>query len=165
MKQKIIPHLWYDTQAKEAAEFYTSVFPNSKIFNITTLHDTPSGDCDVVSFQLSGYQFMAVSAGPFFKVNPSISFGVFFKTKEEVDALWNQLIQGGKALMEIDAYPWSDRYGWVQDRFGVSWQIVPTIMDEMMKDHDSKRLTRVTQAFLQMKKFDIAKLEEAAKGE
>jgi len=122
--QKIIPNLWYDTQAKEAAAFYASVFPDSKVTNISTLHDTPSGDCDVVSFQLCGQPFMAISAGPYFKFNPSISFQVKCSTKDEVDALWKKLSPGGHALMELGAYPFSERFGWLADKYGLSWQLM-----------------------------------------
>jgi len=121
--QKIIPHLWFDKEAKEAAVFYASLFRNSKIKNITTLHDTPSGDCDVVSFELSGQPFMAISAGPLFKFNPSVSFHVKCKTKDEVDAAREKLSRGGKVLMPLGAYPFSERYGWVEDKFGLSWQL------------------------------------------
>lgn len=292
--KKITPHLWYDKEAKEAAAFYTSVFPGSKIIRTTTIHDTPGGDSDIVSFELAGQPFMAISAGPLFKFTPALSFLVLCQTKEEVDALWNQLNEGGTALMALDAYPFSERYGWTQDRyglswqimyaadqeirqkitpvmlfvgdgygkaeeaihfytsvfrkssvtdiqhygkgqepnkegtvmygafvlegqefaamdggsehnftfneavslivhckdqqeidhywdklsavpaaeqcgwlkdkFGVSWQVVPERMDEMMADNDPERLARVTQAFLQMKKFDLAELEKAYEG-
>jgi len=300
--QKIVPHLWYDKEAKVAAEFYTSIFPESKITNINTIHNTPSGDTDIVSFQIWGYSFMAISAGPYFKLNPSISFMVNFdpsknpKAKEQIDTIWKKLMEGGIALMPLDKYPFSEHYGWVQDKYGlswqliltnpdgeerpiiipsllyvtdtcdkaeeatdfylsvfknvkrgtiarypsgmepnkegsimftdfmlenqwftamdgsstmhkfafneavsfivkcdtqeeidyyweklsavpeseqcgwlkdkygVSWQIVPTAMDEMMKTTDRKKLDRVTQAFLKMKKFDIAELQKAAEG-
>ena len=122
--QKITPHLWFDKEAKEAAEFYTSFLPDSKVTNITTLHDTPSGDCDVVSFELAGQPFMAISAGPLFKFNPSVSFHVKCKTKEEVDAIWEKLSSGGKVLMPLDAYPFSERYGWIEDKYGLSWQVI-----------------------------------------
>ena len=131
--QKMTPHLWFDTQAKEAAEFYVSAFGNgSKITNITTLHDTPSGDCDVVSFTLPGLEFMAISAGPLFVINPSISFILNFdpskdpQARKHLDSLWEKLFQEGKALMPLEKYPFSDHYGWVQDRFGVSWQLMLT---------------------------------------
>lgn len=130
--QKIIPHLWYDKEAKEAAEFYTSVFPNSQITHINTLHDTPSGDCDVVTFNVMGYTFMAISAGPYFKLNPSISFMVNFDPSQDKDArtrideIWEKLLDGGKALMPLDKYPFSERYGWVQDKYGLSWQLIFT---------------------------------------
>jgi predicted 3-demethylubiquinone-9 3-methyltransferase (glyoxalase superfamily) len=122
--QKITPHLWFDKEAKEAVEFYTSNFPNSKVKNITTLHNTPSGDCDVVSFELSGQPFMAISAGPLFKFNPSVSFHVQCKTKDEVDALWEKFSKNGTVLMEIGKYPFSERYGWIQDKYGLSWQLI-----------------------------------------
>ena len=293
--QKITPHLWFDKEAKDAAKFYTSVFGDSKINNTTTLHNTPSGSVDIVDIELLGQEFTLISAGPLFKFNPSISFLVACKTKEEVDALWEKLSEGGTALMELGEYPFSERYGWVQDRyglswqvmfmgdrkttqkitptlmfvgkqsgraeeainfyatvfhnakvgdilryskgeepdkagtikhaaftlegqefaamdsayehgfafneaisfivhcetqeeidyywgklsadpkaeqcgwlkdkFGVSWQIVPTIMDEMLRDKDEERLARVTEAFLKMKKFDIEVLVKAYKGE
>ena len=125
----ITPHLWFDTQAREAAGFYCSVFPESQVESVVRLRDTPSGDCDVVSFALHGQPFMAISAGPMFKFNPSVSFFVNFDPAREphaaarLDALWAKLIDGGQALMPLDAYPFSPRYGWVQDRFGLSWQL------------------------------------------
>jgi predicted 3-demethylubiquinone-9 3-methyltransferase (glyoxalase superfamily) len=122
--QKITPHLWFDKEAKEAAECYTSLLPDSKVTNITTLHDTPSGDCDVVSFVLADQPFMAISAGPLFKFNPSVSFHIKFKTKDEVDAIWEKLSAGGKVLMPLDAYPFSERYGWIEDKYGLSWQVI-----------------------------------------
>ena len=131
--QKITPHLWFDKEAKEAAEFYVGAFgEDSKVKSVSTLHDTPSGDTDIVSFELRGYSFMAISAGPLFKFNPSISFSVLYTTKEEVDALWGKLIEGGKALMEIGSYDWSERYGWVQDKYGLTWQIM--LVKEVMQN-------------------------------
>ncbi len=130
--QKITPCLWFDKEAKEAAEFYTSLFQDSRITNTTTLHDTPSGDCDVVSFSLLGYSFMAISAGPFFKFNPSISLMVNFDPSQDqgattrIDEVWNKLAEGGKVLMPIDKYPFSERYGWIQDKYGLSWQLILT---------------------------------------
>ena len=130
--QTIIPHLWFDKEAKEAAEFYTSLLPDSKVTNITTLHDTPSGDCDVVSFELSGQPFMAISAGPLFKFNPSVSFILNFDPSKDknarvnLDRLWEKLSEGGTALMPLDTYPFSERYGWIQDRYGLSWQLILT---------------------------------------
>jgi predicted 3-demethylubiquinone-9 3-methyltransferase (glyoxalase superfamily) len=122
--QKITPHLWFDKEAKEAAELYVSIFgKSSKIKNISTLDNTPSGSVDLVSFELLGREFMAISAGPLFKFNPSVSFHVLCKTKSEVDAIWEKLSEGGTVLMELGAYPFSERYGWVQDRFRLSWQI------------------------------------------
>ncbi|MCL4547296.1 MAG: VOC family protein, partial [Bacteroidetes bacterium] len=124
--QKITPHLWYDTEAKEAAKFYCSIFPNSKITNVTTLRNTPSGDADVVSFKLAGQNFMSISAGPFFKFNPSISFILNFdptkdkNARKNLDATWEKLSQGGIALMPLDKYPFSEHYGWIQDKYGLS---------------------------------------------
>jgi predicted 3-demethylubiquinone-9 3-methyltransferase (glyoxalase superfamily) len=131
-RQKIIPHLWFDTQAKEAATFYTSLFPNSGITNVTTLAGTPSGDTDIVSFELWGYSFMAISAGPLFKFNPSISFMVNFDpaqdkdARERIDQVYNKLMDGGKALMPMDRYPFSERYAWVEDKYGLTWQLILT---------------------------------------
>jgi len=116
--------LWFNKEAKEAAEFYAALIPNSKIKNITTLHNTPSGDCDVVSFELSGQPFMAISAGPLFKFNPSVSFHLKCRAKGEVDTMWERLSPGGKILMPLDAYPFSERYGWVEDKYGLSWQVI-----------------------------------------
>jgi predicted 3-demethylubiquinone-9 3-methyltransferase (glyoxalase superfamily) len=125
-RQLITPHLWFDKEAKQAAEFYTSVFEDSKITSAKVIRDTPSGDCDILGFQIMGTDFMAISAGPNFKLNPSISFHVKCTTASEVDALWKKLAAGGTALMEIGEYPFSKRYGWIQDRYGVSWQVIHT---------------------------------------
>lgn len=126
-KQLITPHFWYDKEAKEAAEFYVSAFgQNSTIKDITTIQDTPSGSADIVTFNILGYEFMAISAGPLFKINPSISFHVKCKSVEEVDEIWKKLSPGGTALMELGEYPFSKRYGWVQDKYGVSWQVIYT---------------------------------------
>ena len=130
--QTITPHLWFDKEAREAAEFYVSLFPDSRVTNSTTLHDTPSGDSEIVSFELAGQSFMAISAGPVFKFNPSVSFIVNFdpsrdtNARENLDAVWEKLSQGGTALMPLDKYPFSERYGWVQDKYGLSWQLILT---------------------------------------
>ncbi|MES2779208.1 MAG: VOC family protein [Bacteroidota bacterium] len=137
--QKIIPHLWFDKEAVEAAAFYTSVFPQSKVTHTTTIHNTPSGDCDIVSFVLWNKEFMAISAGPLFKLNPSVSFMVNFDpllfgtsadnetvALETLNTAWDKLSEGGKVLMPIDSYPFSKRYGWLQDKYGVSWQLIFT---------------------------------------
>jgi predicted 3-demethylubiquinone-9 3-methyltransferase (glyoxalase superfamily) len=120
----ITPHLWFDQEAKEAAQFYTSLLPDSRITNTVTLRNTPSGDCDVVSFDLAGQPFMAISAGPLFKFNPAISFHIKCSTVEEVDALWSKLTPGGSILMDLGEYPFSKRFGWLADRYGVNWQII-----------------------------------------
>jgi predicted 3-demethylubiquinone-9 3-methyltransferase (glyoxalase superfamily) len=130
LMHKITPHLWFDKEAKEAAEFYTSLFPNSKVANVTTLHDTPSGDTDIVSFEIAGQQFMAISAGPLFKFNPSVSFFVNFDpsrdkdARKSIDALWEKLSESGMILMPLEKYPFSERYGWIQDKYGLSWQLI-----------------------------------------
>lgn len=133
---KIVPHLWYDKEAKEAAEFYTSIFRYSAINHVTTLHDTPSGDTDSVSFDLRGQKFMAISAGPLFKFNPSISFIVNFDpvlfpagaqaAREKLDEVWEKLSEGGTVLMPVDTYPFSERFGWLQDKYGLTWQLMLT---------------------------------------
>ena len=122
--QRIAPHLWFDTQAREAAELYTSVFPDSRIKTATTLHDTPSGSVDLVSLEIARYEFAFISAGPLFKFNPSISFLVACESKDEVDKIWHELAKDGKVLMELGAYPFSEHYGWLQDRYGVPWQLM-----------------------------------------
>jgi predicted 3-demethylubiquinone-9 3-methyltransferase (glyoxalase superfamily) len=154
IKNKIVPHLWFDKEAKEAAHFYCSIFPDSRITNVTTLQDTPSGDSDIVAFTLSGQPFMAISAGPLFKFNESISFMVYCDTQEEIDYYWEKL----------SAVPEAEQCGWLKDRFGLSWQIVPASLDEMMQDQDTERVARVTEAFLKMKKFDLAVLQRAYDG-
>jgi predicted 3-demethylubiquinone-9 3-methyltransferase (glyoxalase superfamily) len=291
---RITPHLWFDKDAQEAAALYTSIFPGSGIESSATLEDTPSGTAELLTIRLFGQQFALINAGPYFKFNPSVSFLVACKTRDEVDGYWAKLSPGGQALMELGAYPFSERYGWLmdhyglswqvmdmggrairqriiptlmfvgpqcgkaesainayvsvfhrarvgdilrygagdapdapgtvkhaaftlegqdfaamdsarghafafneavsfivhceeqdeidyyweklsavpeaeqcgwlKDRFGLSWQIVPTQMNDMLKDPDKKRLARVTQAFLKMKKFDVAKLKAAYEG-
>jgi predicted 3-demethylubiquinone-9 3-methyltransferase (glyoxalase superfamily) len=152
--QRIVPHLWYDKEAKEAAEFYVSVFPDSQMVNVTTLNDTPSGEVDIVSFELFGQPFMAISAGPLFKFNESISFMVYCETQDEIDDYWEKL----------SADPEAEQCGWLKDRFGLSWQIVPARMDELLTSGTAEQVARVTQAFLPMKKLDIAALEAAYAG-
>ncbi len=130
--KKIIPHLWFDKRAKEAAEFYVTVFPNAKVTHASVIHDTPSGDSEIVSFEIEGQPFMAISAGPYFRINPSISFMVNYdpsrdaEAEAHLNAAWAKLAEGGKALMPLQEYPFSKRYGWIQDRFGVSWQLILT---------------------------------------
>lgn len=134
--QGITPHLWFDNNAKQAAEFYCSLFPRSEISNETILHDTPSdtpsGDTDIVTFVLGGQPFMAMSAGPLFKFNPSLSFMVNFDpsrdpdARENLDKAWGMLSEGGKALMPLQEYPFSKRFGWIEDKYGLSWQLILT---------------------------------------
>jgi predicted 3-demethylubiquinone-9 3-methyltransferase (glyoxalase superfamily) len=130
------------------------VFPKSKIKSATTLQNTPSGTVEVVTINLMGQEFMLLSAGPLFKFNESISFIVRCKTQKEIDYYWERL----------SAVPEAEQCGWLKDKYGLSWQIVPTAMDKMMKDKNGMRLARVTEAFLKMKKFDIKALEQAYKG-
>lgn len=122
--QKIVPHLWFDTEAGEAAEFYTSLFGGSRINDRTTLHDTPSGTVELITIDLAGQEFMLLSAGPYFKFTPAVSFLVACNSVAEVEHLWAQLSEGGSALMPLDTYAFSERWGWVMDRFGLTWQVM-----------------------------------------
>ncbi|GIW30720.1 MAG: VOC family protein [Meiothermus sp.] len=126
---KIVPNLWFDKEAEEAARFYCDAIPGSRINSLVVLRDTPSGDCDLVSFELAGQPFMAISAGPLFKFNPSTSFILNFdpsqgRTRQDLEALWNKLLPGGSVLMPLQAYPFAPLYGWIQDRYGLSWQLI-----------------------------------------
>lgn len=121
--QGITPHLWFDTEAVEAARFYCETVPGSRVTSVVTLPDTPSGDVDTVAFELFGQPFMAISAGPLFRFNPSVSFAIACETAEEVDRYWQRLSAGGSVLMELGSYSFSDRYGWTTDRYGLSWQV------------------------------------------
>ncbi len=129
---KVLPHLWFDKEAKAAAAFYCSVFPESRVESELVLRNTPSGDCEVVSFNVWGLPFKLISAGPLFRFNPSISFMVNFdpsrmaNPQQELDRIWSRLIDGGTALMPLGSYPFSARYGWLQDKYGVSWQLILT---------------------------------------
>ena len=149
---RITPHLWFDRQAREAAELYVSVLPDSRMRHVTTLRNTPSGDADLVSFDLAGLPFMAISAGPLFTFNPSISFLIACRTTADVDRLWAPLAEGGQALMPLDAYPFSARYGWTTDRYGLSWQIM------FMGDRPIRQTITPTLMFTQ----DVAGQAEAA---
>jgi len=153
-RQAITPHLWFDKEAREAARFYTSIFPNSRIISTTTLHHTPSGDVDVVSFELSGQRFMAINGGPTFRFNEAISFVVGCGSQEEIDYYWKKL----------SADPGAEQCGWLKDRYGLSWQITSTAMSEMLLNGSKAQVARVTEAFLKMKKLDIAELKKAYKG-
>nr|WP_281975444.1 VOC family protein [Halobacillus litoralis] len=133
--QKIVPHLWFNQEAKEAAQFYTSIFPDSKVTNITTIRNTPSGDSDVVSFRIAEYSFMAINGGPHFQFNPSISFFINFdpskdeSARENLDQVWEKLSQGGTPLMPLQEYPFSKHYGWIKDKYGLTWQLMLTNPD------------------------------------
>jgi predicted 3-demethylubiquinone-9 3-methyltransferase (glyoxalase superfamily) len=152
--QKITPFLWFDNQAEEAAEFYTSIFGNSRIVQVSRYGDAGPGPKDsvmVVAFELEGQEFTALNGGPLFKFNEAISFVVDCKSQEEVDHLWAKLSDGGEEGM----------CGWLKDKYGVSWQIVPTALVEMLNDPDPEKAKRVTQAMLKMKKIDIQALKQA----
>jgi predicted 3-demethylubiquinone-9 3-methyltransferase (glyoxalase superfamily) len=121
--QKIIPHFWFDKEAKEATAFYATLFPDSRVDKVTTITGTPSGDFDIVTFTLAGKSFMAISAGPYFKLNPAVSLFVTFDSEPAIEAVWQKLVEGGKALMPYDTYPWATKYGWLEDKYGLSWQL------------------------------------------
>lgn len=159
--QKIMPCLWFDQQAEEAVNFYVSLFKNSKIVNVARYDDAsaqasgqPKGSVMTVTFQLDGQEFMALNGGPAFKFTEAISFIVNCETQEEVDRLWSQLTAGGA---EVEC-------GWLKDKYGLSWQIVPTILEELLSDPDPAKAQRVMQAMLKMKKLDIAGLRRAYAG-
>jgi predicted 3-demethylubiquinone-9 3-methyltransferase (glyoxalase superfamily) len=124
--QKITPHLWFDKEAEEAANLYTTAFKNTEVKTKTKLNNTPSGTVNLITIEILGQTFSLINAGPYFKFNPSISFLVACETKAEVDSMWSTLSEGGTALMELGDYPFSHRYGWIQDRYGVSWQLMLT---------------------------------------
>jgi len=153
--QKITPFLWFDGNAEEAANFYISIFKNSKMGKISRYGDAgpgPKGSAMSVTFQIEGQEFFALNGGPQFKFTPAISFFVNCETQQEVDELWDKLSAGGR----------TDRCGWLQDKFGLSWQIIPTVLGQLLGDKDPQRAKRAMQAMLQMTKIDIKKLQQAA---
>jgi predicted 3-demethylubiquinone-9 3-methyltransferase (glyoxalase superfamily) len=150
----ITPHLWFEKNAKGAAEFYVSIFPNSKITHASVLHNTPSGDTDIVSFELNGQPFMGIGAGPMFKFTEAISFLIPCESQEEIDYYHEKL----------SAVPDAVQCGWIKDKYGVSWQVHPVRMDAMLTEGTPEQIARVTKAFLAMKKFDLAALEAAYAG-
>ena len=159
--QKITPFLWFDNQAEEAAKFYVSIFKNSKIVNVTRyteagkeVHGRPPDSPMTVEFQLEGQRFIALNGGPQFKFTEAISFSVDCKTQEEVDRFWKKLSEGGE----------EGSCGWLKDKYGLSWQINPTILGELLGDKDAKKAGRVMNAMLKMKKIDIAALKKAYRG-
>jgi predicted 3-demethylubiquinone-9 3-methyltransferase (glyoxalase superfamily) len=162
--QKIAPCLWFDDQAEEAATFYVSVFRNSKITDVTRyskagleIHRRPAGSVMTVAFELDGQTFTALNGGPVFRFNEAISLQVNCDTQEEVDYYWDKLSKGGD--------PEAQQCGWLKDKYGLSWQIVPTVLQEMLKDHESQKAQRAMEALLGMKKIDIRALERAAAGD
>ncbi|HEX9115741.1 MAG TPA: VOC family protein [Anaerolineae bacterium] len=155
--KEITPFLWFDDQAEEAANFYTSLFQNSKITEIVRYGEAgprPAGMVMTVAFELNGQRFTALNGGPEFKFTPAISFFVNCETQEEVDRLWDGLSAGGR----------TDQCGWLTDKYGVSWQIVPIILPQLLADKDRVRAQRVMAAMLQMTKIEIPKLEAAYRG-
>lgn len=161
--QKIAPCLWFDYQAEEAANFYVAIFKNSTIKHIARYgkagfesHGKPDGSVMIVEFELDGQRFTALNGGPTFKFNEAISFQVSCKTQDEVDHYWNNLSQGGDGQAQ--------QCGWLKDKFGVSWQIVPEVLGELLGSADAEKSQRAMQAMLQMKKLDIAKLKSAYEG-
>jgi len=158
--QKITPCLWFDSNAEEAAKFYTSIFKNSKIGRISRygkegheFHGKPPGTVMTVEFELQGQAFTALNGGPMFKFNEAISFQVNCESQEEVDYYWEKLSEGGDEKAQ--------QCGWLKDKYGLSWQVVPTVLVEMLLDKDPKKSERVMNALHQMKKLDIAKLKRA----
>ena len=159
--QKITPCLWFDTQAEEAANAYVSIFKNSRIVSISRygkegyeIHGKEAGSVMVVEFEIEGQKFVALNGGPQFKFNEAVSFQVHCETQEEVDYFWDKLADQGE----------EGRCGWLKDKYGLSWQIIPSVLLEMLMDPDQEKSQRVTKAFLQMKKFDIEELQRAYEG-
>jgi predicted 3-demethylubiquinone-9 3-methyltransferase (glyoxalase superfamily) len=154
MPQKITPSLWFDNQAEEAARFYTSVFKDSKITNLTRYGKSgpgPEGSVLTVTFELAGQEFIALNGGPEFKFTEAVSFTVNCETQQEVDEFWQKLSEGGEP----------GQCGWLKDRYGLSWQIVPTALQAMISDPDPEKADRVMSALMQMQKLDIGRLKQA----
>jgi predicted 3-demethylubiquinone-9 3-methyltransferase (glyoxalase superfamily) len=163
LKRSITPCLWFDSQAEEAARFYTGIFENSRIVSVTRygeagheIHGRPPGAVMAVAFEINGQEFSALNGGPLFKFNEAISFQVYCETQDEVDYYWERLSQGGD--------PNAQQCGWLKDRFGLSWQVVPTLLLELISDPSDERSQRAMEAMLQMKKLDIEKLKQAYEG-
>jgi predicted 3-demethylubiquinone-9 3-methyltransferase (glyoxalase superfamily) len=161
--QRIVPCLWFDHQAEDAAKFYVSVFKNSKIATVSRyssvgqeIHGRPPGSVMVVAFELDGQTFTALNGGPEFKFNEAISLQVYCDTQQEIDYYWEKLSKGGD--------PRAQQCGWLKDRYGLSWQVVPKLLDELLADHESPKAQRAMTAMLSMKKIDIAELERAVAG-
>ena len=157
MEQKITPNLWFDTEAEEAAGFYTSVFKNSRIVNVTRYTEAgprPAGMVMAVEFELDGQRFVGINGGPQFTFDEAVSFQINCETQDDVDYYWERLSEGGK----------EGPCGWLKDRYGLSWQVMPTGMEELLTDRDPERARRAMQAMLGMGKLDIAALRSAADG-
>ena len=160
---KIVPCIWFDNQGEEAARYYVEIFPNSKIVDVTRypevgqeVHGQPAGKVLTVEFELAGQRFTALNGGPHFKLSEAISFQIMVDSQEELDRYWNYLGQGGPVEAQ--------QCGWVKDKFGLSWQVVPTAMIAMLQDPDKAKVNRAFQAMLTMKKLDIAALQRAFDG-
>lgn len=156
--QKITPFLWFDDKAEEAMNFYISIFKNSKVVRVTRYGDAgpgPRGTVMAATFELEGQEFYALNGGPMYKFTPAISLFVHCETQQEVDELWEKLSEGGRI----------DQCGWLQDRYGLSWQIIPTLLGKLLGDKDPVKAKRAMQAMLQMKKIDMAGLQKAHDGE
>jgi predicted 3-demethylubiquinone-9 3-methyltransferase (glyoxalase superfamily) len=161
--QKIAPCLWFDHQAEEAAKFYVSIFKNSKIGQISRygkvgqeIHGRPPGSVMTVEFELAGQPFTALNGGPVFQFNEAISLQIYCDSQEEIDYFWNKLGEGGD--------PKAQQCGWIKDKFGVSWQVVPSMMADLFTDHTSPKAERAMAAMLKMKKLDIAEIKKAVEG-
>lgn len=155
--QKITPFLWFDNNAEEAANFYVSIFKNSKVLSVSRYGDAgpgPKGTVMVAEFQIEGQEFVALNGGPRFKFDEAISFVINCETQDEVDYFWERLSEGGK----------KSRCGWLQDKFGLWWQVVPTVLNKLMSDSDPEKVKRVTEAMLQMDRIDIEPLQRAYEG-
>jgi predicted 3-demethylubiquinone-9 3-methyltransferase (glyoxalase superfamily) len=152
--QKITPFLWFDGQAEEAMNFYISLFKNSRVLSVTRYGEAgpgPKGTVMSATFELEGQKFMALNGGPLFTFTPAISFFVNCETQEEVDYFWQKLSEGGK----------KEKCGWLKDKYGLSWQIIPSVLGKLLGDKDAEKAKRVMQAMLQMDKLDIARLQQA----
>jgi predicted 3-demethylubiquinone-9 3-methyltransferase (glyoxalase superfamily) len=157
MQQKIVPNLWFDTEAEEAAEFYVGVFESSRIVNVTPYTEAGPRDAGMVmtvEFELDGQRFIGINGGPEFSFDEAVSFAIECETQEEVDYYWDKLTEGGE----------ESQCGWLKDRYGLSWQVVPTGMEELFADPDKGRAERAMKAMLGMRKLDIAALQRAADG-
>jgi predicted 3-demethylubiquinone-9 3-methyltransferase (glyoxalase superfamily) len=150
--KKITPFLWFDKNLKDITDFYLSVFPEAKLTSNGELSDTPSGNVEMATLTIFDQELSLMTAGPMFKFNEAISFVIKCEDQKEIDYYWEKLIAGGGSESQC---------GWLKDKYGLSWQVVPSAMDEMMASGEKEKIGKVTQAFLKMKKFDIAKLEEA----
>ena len=163
LSRSITPCLWFDGQAEEAAAFYTDIFSNSRIVSVSRfleagqeIHGQPPGSVMAVAFELNGQAFSALNGGPYFKINEAISFQVYCESQDEVDYYWGRLSEGGDASAQ--------QCGWLKDRFGVSWQVVPALLLELISDHEGEGAQRAMAAMLQMKKLDIEELKRAYEG-